>query len=251
MAGKFTIMAGWDHVPHLTPQQIAEETARIPKYQIDARSKGIPQLGAGAIYPVPESEFLCDPFVIPDHFRQGYGLDVGWNRTAAIFGAMDDENDILYLTGEHYVGEEKPPMHAAAIRARGEWLPGVFDTAARGRQQRDGEQLLQDYLDLGLILTPAVNAVEAGIYEVVTRLSTGRMKVFRTLQNWLKEQRLYRRDAKGRVVKGNDHAMDATRYLTVSGIELMCVRPPSLWRVAGAVPQHQSDYDPYAGLYKR
>lgn len=250
MPGKFTVMAGWDDVPHLTAEQKAEEAARIPAYQIDARSKGIPQLGAGAIYPVPESDILCDPFVIPDWMPQGYALDVGWKRTAALWGAHDQDSDVIYLYSEHYVGHEKPPVHAAAIRARGEWIPGVFDPAARGRQQRDGETLLQDYVDLGLTLTPALNAVEAGIYEVWTRLATGRLRVFRPLQNWLKEFRLYRRDEKGHIVKENDHLMDATRYLVVSGLTRMIVRPASMWKT-GHVPTHQSEYDPYAALWPK
>ena len=66
-------------------------------------------------------------------------------------------------------------------------------------EQRDGEQLLQNYIDLGLQLTKADNGVEAGLFDVWERLSTGRLKVFRTLQSWLGEYRLYRRDEKGAV----------------------------------------------------
>lgn len=251
MPGKFTVMAGWDSVPHLSAQQIADEAARIPAYQLDARSKGIPQLGAGAIYPVPESQILCDPFEIPDWMPQGYALDVGWKRTAAIWGAHDQDSDIIYLYSEHYVGQAEPPIHAAAIRARGEWIPGVIDPAARGRAQGDGEKLIDGYRNLGLTLSPAQNAVEAGIYDVWTRMSTGRLKVFRTLQNWLREFRLYRRDEKGHIVKENDHALDATRYLIVSGIALMIVRPATMWKTGHVGPQHTSEYDPYSNLWPK
>ena len=37
----------------------------------------------------------------------------------------------------------------------------------------------------------------------------GQIKVFRNWANLLAEYRLYRRDRKGRVVKQNDHLMDA------------------------------------------
>ncbi|WP_230684286.1 hypothetical protein, partial [Streptococcus pneumoniae] len=87
------------------------------------------------------------------------------------------------------------------IKARGKYMNGVIDPASRGRGQKDGEQLLQNYIDLGLRVTPAINAVEAGIYEVWQRMSTGRLKVFKSLQNWLSEYRIYRRDDKGRIVK--------------------------------------------------
>lgn len=249
MSGKYTVMAGWDDVPHLTQEQKDRLYAEIPPYQRDARAKGIPQLGAGAIYPVAESEFVIPPFQLPDHYPRCYGLDVGWNRTAAIHLAHDREADTVYAYAEHYMGNEKPPVHAAAIRAKGDWIPGVTDPAARGRQQRDGERLMQDYIDLGLNVQAAFNGVEAGLLEVLMRISTGRLKVFSTLVNWLAEFRLYRRDEKGHVVKQNDHAMDATRYGVVSGLAIACIKPPNQWAVNRNQPQLQSAYDPAAALY--
>ena len=115
------------------------------------------------------------------------------------------------------------------------------------RGQRDGEQLLQNYVDLGLLLTKADNGVEAGLFDVWQRLSTGRLKVFRTLQSWLSEYRLYRRDEKGAVVKKDDHLMDATRYFVVSGLPLCLVSPDAGHRLVRG-SRHQSDYDPFEEL---
>ncbi len=222
---KLVVGATWDDVPHLTPEQKTELWSAIPPYQRDARSKGIPQLGSGAIYPVPESDILVDPFPLPPYWPRGYGLDVGWNRTAGIWGAHDAETETVYLYSEHYRGQAEPSVHAEAVRARGDWMQGVIDPAARGRGQKDGQKLLQNYIDLGLHLTPADNAVEAGLYDVWQRLSSGKLKVFKTLQNWLTEYRLYRRDEKGQIVKVNDHLMDATRYFIVSGLMRASVAP--------------------------
>jgi len=147
---KRVVSATWDDVPHLSAEQKAELWGSIPPYQRDARAKGIPQLGSGAIYPVPESEIVVDPFELPLHWPRGYGLDVGWNRTVAVWGAHDRDTDMVWLWSEHYRGQAEPSVHAAAIRARGEWMQGAVDPAARGRGQRDGEQLLQNYVDLGL-----------------------------------------------------------------------------------------------------
>jgi hypothetical protein len=52
-----------------------------------------------------------------------------------------------------------------------------------------------------------------------------RLFVFNSLQNWLSEFRIYRRDEKGKIVKQNDHLMDATRYLIVSGLQVACREP--------------------------
>lgn len=219
------IMATWDDAPHLTEQMKREMLATYPPYQRDARSKGIPQLGAGAIYPVPESEIIVDPFEIPAHWPRCYGLDVGWNRTAAIWLAHDRETQTVYAYSEHYRGQAEPPVHAEAIRARGDWIPGAIDPASRGRGQKDGAQLLTSYRALGLKLSEAENAVESGIYDVWQRLSGGRLRIFKTLQSWLSEYRLYRRDEKGRIVEGADHLMDATRYAIKSGLPIAKAKP--------------------------
>lgn len=222
---KFVVMATWDDAPHLSQAVKDELWKAIPPFQRDARSKGIPQLGAGAIYPVPETDIIIKDFEIPIHWPRAYGMDVGWNRTAVPWGAINRETDMLYIYSEHYRAQAEPSIHAEGIKSRGNWIPGVIDPAARGRSQKDGLQLLQSYLDLGLKLDVAFNGVESGVYEVWQRLSSGRLKVFASCQNWISEFRLYRRDEKGHIVKNNDHLMDATRYLVMSGIEKAKTKP--------------------------
>ncbi len=216
---RYVVMATWDHAPHLDQKVKDELFASIPPYQRDARTKGIPQLGSGAVYPIPESEIAIAPFQLPEYWPKCYGLDVGWNRTAAIFAAWDRDSDTVYFYSEYYQGKSEPAIHAAAIKARGQ-MPGVIDPSARGRSLVDGRQILQQYKDLGLDLTEADNSVEAGIYAVWMRLSTGRIKVFSTLVNWFGEYRIYRRDENGRIVKKDDHLMDGSRYLIMSGLDV-------------------------------
>lgn len=233
-ATQYIIGATWDDVPHLTKAQKAALWASIPPHQRAARSAGIPTLGSGAIYPVLESELVVKDFEIPKHWPRGYGLDVGWNRTAAVWGAHDRESDIIYLYSHHYMGEQKPVHHAAAIKARGLWIPGRIDPAAHGRAQTDGEQLVKQYRETvygdlvtgEMMLKNAEHAVEAGIYAVYERMVAGKLKVAASLVNWFQEFRLYHRDEKGQIVKKNDHLMDATRYLILSGVAHWVVEPP-------------------------
>jgi phage terminase large subunit-like protein len=223
---KCLITATWDDAPHLSPETKAELFKSIPPYQRDARTKGIPQLGSGAIYPIAESEFLVDDFAIPDYWPRGYGMDVGWSKTAAIFGAYDRDNDTAYLTGEHYRGQSEPIVHAEGISARGKWIPGFIDPAANGRSQIDGRQLFQIYLKLGLKLCLAENAREAGIYTVWLRLSTGKLKVFRSCRNWLNEFRTFARDEDGKIINEQKyHLMAATRYLFLGSMGRWKVKP--------------------------
>lgn len=238
---RYCLQMGWNDSPHLSEEQKANYLAALPPFQRDARSKGIPQLGSGAIYPVQESDVFIDDFPVPEFWPRVYAMDVGWNRTAALWLAWDRDNDIVYQFSEYYRGQAEPSIHAEAIRSRGEWLPGVIDPAARGRSQKDGSQLLQDYIDLGLDITTAFNGTESGIYQVWQRLSTGKLKIFKSCVNTQKEFRLYRRDEKGKIVKENDHLMDCLRYGIMSGLERAMTKPKE------KKPNHEGYYDRHGG----
>ena len=245
---KSVVMSGWEDAAHISKEDAASLAASYLPYEREARTRGIPSIGSGAIYPVPESDLLCDPFELPEWYEYAYALDVGWRRTAALWGARDPETDILYLWSEYYRGEAEPPIHAEAIRSRGEWIPGVIDPAARGRSQHDGQRLRQVYTDLGLTLSDADNAVTAGIYETWTRMSTGRLKIFSTLQNLRNELRIYRRNEKGEIVKENDHLCDCLRYLCMSGVKVAAQTP--IRALAGRRAKHEFESNPLERMYQ-
>lgn len=244
---RFLITADWDNnAPHLTAQAKKDLWESIPAYQKDARTKGIPQLGAGVIFPVPEEDLLVDAFVLPKHYLRGYGLDVGWNRTGAIWIAKDPDSGVKYLYDEHYRAEADPKIHGAFIAQRGVWIPGRIDPAARGRKQDDGDKLIRLYRAAiygdkdqeqknhgAQMLKPANNAVESGLYDILIAMQQGTFKVMRgRCPNWLAERRLYRRDERGHVIKKFDHAIDASRYGFASG---------DAWLVAEPAPPRQVD----------
>lgn len=229
---KWYIQAGWNDVPHLSEQEKKILIATTPPYQVAARTTGEPSLGAGAIYPIAESDVKLDPFTIPETWPRCYALDVGWRRTAALWMARNPANGQLVIYDEHYQGQGEPASHTIAIKARGDWIPGVIDPASRGRSQIDGRELIQMYYDLGLQLSEAVNAVEAGLQDVWQLLISGQLKVFSNCQSWFSEFRKYHRDENGKIVKRDDHLMDCTRYIVVSGRDLMAVKPRT------ADPQH-------------
>ena len=224
-AVKWYVQAGWKDVPHLDEEAKKEILAGTLPYQIKARTLGEPSLGQGAIYPIPEEEVLVDPFVIPDYWRRCSALDVGWNRTACLWMAEDPGSGQLILYDEHYQGMGEPPSHAEAIKARGAWIPCVMDPAGLGSSQIDGRQLIEIYRQLGLNISEAMNAVEAGITDCWQLLVGGRLKAFRSLQNWRREFSRYHRDDKGKVVKRDDHLMDCMRYAVMSGRLVLSVAP--------------------------
>lgn len=241
---KFVVNLTWDDVPHLSKKDKDTLLASYSPHERDARSKGIPQLGSGAIYPVVEEDVTCATFDLSDKWPRCAGMDVGWARTAVIWGAYDKKSDILYCYSEYYRAYAEPSVHADAIRSRGSWLPVVVDCHSDRKSEAGAEALLTTYEKYGLNIMKANNGpgtLDPSLLEVYQRLSSGRLKIFSHLANTLGEFRVYRRDEKGKVVKGNDHLMDALRYLVMSFDQVMETPP------ADEFEDNQQQYRPKSG----
>ena len=235
---RLMVKAGVTHAPHLDQEAVDKRLKNLPAHEQKARREGIPAYGKGLIYQIPEEEYVIEPIPRQPFWKKAYALDVGWNATAALWGAWDEDNDIVYIYREYKKGHEKPEMHAQAIKygyPKHCVMRGVIDPASRGRTQNDGTRLIDEYRKLGLKITPADNAVEAGLYMVLSRLATGRLKVFNTCQDFLEEIKMYQRDANGKPLKQNDHLMDCLRYLIMTGLKVARVdEPPRHPRGTGA-----------------
>ena len=222
---RVVVMAGWDDVPHLDAEAKKQILEGTPAMLRDAVAKGIPTFGEGNVYPLGRTDIECDPFEIPKHYRRWYGMDVGWNCTAAVFFAQDPDSGQIWIT-DAYKGERSEPIiHAAAIKTKSKgWMAGAVDPGARQRNQQDGTQLMQIYRDLGLQIIPANNNVESGVGAVWELLSTGKLKVFKSLPSWFAEFMTYIYE-NGRIKKTNDHLMDATRYGIMTKDRIAQVEP--------------------------
>lgn len=218
--GKFVVNVTWDDVPHLDATRRAALMASYTESERDARTKGIPGMGQGKIYPYPEDWFVVEPIEIPFTWLRAYGFDVGYNVNAAIWGAVDPNTDNVYIYDEYYGEKTVPAINASAIKKRGDFIPGVIDPASLQTGQETGNRLFDIYSEEGLQLSKASNSVEAGVALVSQYFASGRLKIFSTCHRLLKELRLYHRDEKGSIVKKLDHGVDALRYLLVSGINL-------------------------------
>lgn len=215
------VSATWDDVPHLTEKDKVEILAEYPAEQRAARSKGVPMLGSGMVFTVPEEDLLCDPFDIPAHWPQGGGLDFGWDHpTGAARLAWDRDNgkDVLYLVATWRARQHTPAMVAPILKPWGDWLPWAWPHDGLQHDKGSGEQLATQYRNAGLNLMAeratfpdGSNGVEAGILEMLDRMKTGRFKVFNTCADFREEYRTYHRKD-GIIVKVQDDVISAARY---------------------------------------
>lgn len=220
---RFIASVSWDDVPHLSEDWKAQALASYARHELDARTKGIPALGSGAIYPYPEAEITCKRFPIPSFWPKCYGFDFGWKEAAAVWIAKNPDTGQLFAYREYVANNQVPAIHAAAIRAPDSWIPGVVDPAAKKHVNvADGSYVIDLYAREGLILELASNIREPDIQTVSQAFATGQLKIFDDLTHLLGDYRFYRRDDEGRIVKGRDHTLDALRYAVVSGVEYAC-----------------------------
>ena len=216
---RFCVQATWDDVPHLSRAQKASLWDAIPEHQRDARTKGIPILGSGRVFVAPEEKIVCEPFDLPRSFARISGVDFGIDHPfAAARCAWDRDNDVWYVTATYREKDATPPIHAAALRPWGTWVPVAWPHDGLNRDKGSGDQLAAQYRGHGLNMLHAHatheeggSGVEAGILDMIERMQTGRFKVFRGLSDWFEEYRLYHRKD-GLIVKLADDLMSATRY---------------------------------------
>lgn len=225
---------------HISPEERARIIASYPAHEREARTMGVPILGSGRIFPVSEELIACDPFPIPDFWPQLGALDFGWDHpTAAVKLAWDRDTDTTYVTHCYRVREATPIIHAAALRAWGADLPWAWPHDGLQHDKGSGDQLAEQYRRQGLKMLPEHAqfagergmGVEAGLMDMLERMETSRLKVFRRNADWFDEFRLYHRKV-GRVVKECDDLMSATRYgimsLPMGKPAKKVVKPPVL-----------------------
>jgi phage terminase large subunit-like protein len=209
-----------DDVDHYSAEEKAKIIASYPAHEREARTKGIPSMGSGRIFPIAEELITCERREIPKHWPRIGGCDFGWDHPfAAVELAWDRDADVVYVTKTYRVREATPVVHAGALRSWGTWLPWAWPRDGRRETlEGAGVALAKQYEAQGLNMLfhhaqfeDKSVSVEAGLLDMLTRMEAGKFKVFDHLNDWFEEFRLYHRKD-GRVHKEHDDLMSATRY---------------------------------------
>ena len=209
-----------DDVGHFTAEEKAKIIASYPAHEREARTKGIPTLGSGRIFPVPEETLAIEHREFPRHWPRIGGMDFGWDHPfAAVELVWDRDTDTVYVTKTYRVREATAVIHAAALKLWGKNLSWAWPRDGRRETlEGAGKPLANQYQAQGLDMLCAHAqfddgsvSVEAGLADMLIRMESGRFKVFKHLTDWFDEYRLYHRKD-GRVHKEGDDLMCATRY---------------------------------------
>lgn len=231
--GIYNQNATWDDAPHLGKEEKARQIASYPAHERDARTKGIPMMGEGAVYPVPDEDIACDPFRIPDYFARIAGIDFGISHpTGVCWLAHDRDSDIVYIYDAYQRSGEAVPYHADAIKDRGDWIPVAWPHDGLQRDKGTAEPLKKQYAARGVNMLHesarwsakkgGSQSKESAASEVLDRMMTGRFKVFSNLNIWFEQKRMYHRKdgviqpVRDDVLRAGDYALMMLRYAVPS-----------------------------------
>lgn len=209
-----------DDAEHIAPEERERIIASYPEHERDARTRGIPILGSGRIFPFPRTLISCEAVKPAKHWARLGGLDIGWDHpTAAVELTWDRDTDCVYVMGCYRASQQTVAVHAGALVPWGKWLPWAWPHDAFQHDKGSGAQIAQLYRQHGLNMLPEHatfpddrgNGTEAGVFEMLDRMQTNRLKVFEHLNDWFEEFELYHRKD-GVIVKTRDDLMSATRH---------------------------------------
>jgi phage terminase large subunit-like protein len=209
-----------DDVDHFTEEEKAAIAASYAPHEREARTKGVPTLGSGRIFPITEEMISSEQSNFPKYWPRIGGMDFGWDHPfAAVELVWDRDADVIYVTKCYRVRESTPVIHAAALKLWGKDLPWAWPRdGRRDTLEGAGVSLAKQYTAQGLNMLwthaqfeDGSVSVEAGIADMLIRMESGRFKVLSHLSDWFEEFRLYHRKD-GRVHKEGDDLLSATRY---------------------------------------
>jgi phage terminase large subunit-like protein len=216
--GQYLQNVTWEDAPHLTEEKKTQMLEAYPAHQREMRSKGIPMLGSGQVYPIAEERLYDDCDEILPHWRRINAIDFGVRHCGIVFLALDADADVLHLYDATKVEDQLPRQLALLMRSRGDWIPWAWPHDGHLPDRGSGLEQQKLYVNEGVTML-SIHAQsedgkiirETGITRLWDRMQTGRLKVSRHLKCFFEEKRLYhRRD--GLIVKKNDHVLDALRY---------------------------------------
>lgn len=215
----------WDDCPHLDEDARRQLLESYPEHERETRSKGVPMMGTGGVFPIADEDIICDPFSRPKHFRYIWGIDIGFDHPGAgVLLGYDADADIIYVMDSYKIRGKDSLYHASAIKSRGDWIPVAWPHDGMKHDHGGGKQVAEQYRDHGVNMLErsarydekrgGAQPIEPGIIAMYERMLTGRWKVFNNQSDWLAEKRMYHRKD-GKIVAKNDDLLSASRIALI------------------------------------
>ncbi|EJH4367114.1 terminase large subunit domain-containing protein [Kluyvera genomosp. 3] len=242
----------WFDVPErFPPDQIEKQLAKYPEWQRDMRSKGLPCVGKGAVFPFADSDVEIHDFDInpAPHWRALLACDLGHvNDPSVIVLSYYDPDTQTYIVAKEWVLDESEEARSARGIAQ-----VILNSPYRhvplqvpvdgGRNSEATEAVAKLLMQYGVNVIPSTfrnpseyeldfeyhkkgrnpRQIEPGLAIMRDLVSKGQLKVSNACGEWFKEKHVYSYKYNERTqtlgYAGADHVIDASRYAVMSLID--------------------------------
>jgi phage terminase large subunit-like protein len=219
--------------PLLSKDEIDFVLAQFPEDERQARETGDFIHFGGMVYPAGFERILAPPVIpSPDGLRPErlrdrdiyVGIDPGLKNAAFVWVAFDHDNRALVFA-EALLQEKTPIDYAKMVRFINSQYAirepiYVIDPSARNRSLTNAESIQGELQRMGIPCMFGQNDVQAGVQSVRRRIQEGGMFVAENLKGLRGEAKKYRmedrEDGEFKIVKENDHRLDALRYVMMA-----------------------------------
>lgn len=178
---------------HILPPDYLENLKTLPSKLYRRYVENSWDVTEGLVYDEFDvAKHVVEPFDIPPTWERGFVLDHGFRNPTAVLWYAIDYDGTIFLYDEHYQTEKPISFHADAIKTRGIYSgiadPSIFSKTQSRAGSGDIFSIADEYGDAGVSLSPALREEERGrIARVNEFFKQGKIKVFKTMNNWLHE----------------------------------------------------------------
>lgn len=225
---------------YLPKNFIEMNTIGKPEWYRKKYFEGSFEYNSGMVYPEIATTFIdpypvtkeTDEYGIPKNWERMVAMDYGLrNPTAVPFGAINPKTGDVVIFNEYYVAEKTLPYHAQQLKPMIEKIPHglmrfmVADPAIKNRMNDviNGKNIQSHFMEYGIFWQLGNNNLEYGLTKVNAYIDAGKLKIYKTCHNMIKELLQYvypevdidnaEENLDEKPVKANDHLCDALRYM--------------------------------------
>lgn len=177
---------------YLPPNYERDLAKNKPQWWVNRYLKGSFKYAEGLVYP-NFSNWFCEPFIIPSHWKRITGTDFGRrDPTAHVVGALDPVNKVVYIYDEVEENLDDISLDELILKIKKvdnfpPYLlayPNQCDPRGRNRDQVSGQSWISAYAARGVLMTPAEgcegDSLAPTIQKIANYADNGKLKIFNT-----------------------------------------------------------------------
>jgi len=219
----FYTQSGWADNPFLSEEEIRKMEKDYPAWELPARKYGIPVFGQGRVFEFCIDEIITDDisvYDIPLEWKNIGGVDPSAtsNGTWGACFLTQSPDGHIYMIRDYLQTNKRLDEHGTNLRVMFNTVPGVpivCDPAGGGEnyERQSALEYLRDEEKLNILKAEKANqAKNHAINKIYLLKRQNKFHICKSCVKALEQFDQYARDENNKIIKANDHIIDACFY---------------------------------------